>query len=97
MDYQNDCCIINAALMGETAAKRKDADVVSMHNNRLWEHCRVESPQMCPVPSCPISLANSPTPTFIPEMAGGGASSHHVNWFILLSGILFFSINFMAN
>ena len=55
----------------------------------------MESPQMCPVPSCPISLANSPTP---PEMAGGGASSHHVNWFILLSGILFFSIiNFTAN
>ena len=90
MDYQNDCCIINAALMGETAAKRKDGDVASMHNNRLWEHCRVESPQMCPAPSCPTSPPSTINPS-TPEIAGR-ASSHHVNWFILLSGILFLSL-----
>ena len=93
MAHRNDCCIINAALMGETAAKRKDGDVMSMHNNRLWEHCLVESPQICPALSCPTSPVptSTPGPTSIPEIAG--ATRHHMNWFTLLGTVLFLSLN----
>ena len=85
MAYKNDCCVINVALVGETAGNRNDGYVISMHDQRLWEHCNVDSPQICPAPSCPTPPVPMAT-TSIPERAR--ASRHHVNWFILLSTVL---------
>lgn len=81
MDYKDDCCTINHALVTGTVANLGDEDVISMHTHRLWEHCQVKGPKVCFTPSCP---ATSPTST--PELAG--ASKHRLNWFVLLMVVI---------
>lgn len=76
--YKNDCCSINFALAQVTS----DANnAISIHTRRLWEHCRVENPHMCPKPSCP---ASSGDPVDTPDRA----PKDHVNWLILFATVL---------
>ena len=76
MSYKNDCCPITLAVAQNLRADENNDDLISIHDHELWEHCEIESPKICPTPSCPAT--STPTPT-----DKGAASTHHsVNWFL---------------
>ena len=52
MSYRNECCSNNLAVAKQA---RPGEDNESLYSDRLWEHCGVASPQLCPVPACPTS------------------------------------------
>ena len=104
--YKNDCCSINLAVANEMTPAEDNENLMKIHNYRLWEHCDVESPEMCLVPSCPrlssprlssprLSM-NTPAPTPSTEEGETGAalaSTHHVNWFFFVTVPLFLYIS----
>ena len=96
MAFQDDCCSVNIALvwrLSSVGPGQNISDVISLYSNRLWEHCEVDSPRMCPTPACPTAPA-SPTqitmtllPTTdvgaTPPPDTGAAAKHRMNWFVL--------------
>ena len=83
--YKNDCCAINLVIARNWRPYEDNEDLISNHDYRLWDHCGVESPEICPAPSCPMEThtpADAPTvPTA--EEETGAALMHHMNWFFL--------------
>ena len=61
MSYKNDCCSITLAVAQDLRADENNDDLISIHDHELWEHCEIESPKICPTPSCPAT--STPTPT----------------------------------
>ena len=102
MSYRNECCSINLAIVKQAKPGENNEDLISLYSNRLWEHCQVESPEMCPTPACPTStvptatttattmMISEPLNTFESEL--GGASKHHMSWFILFITVLLLCI-----
>ena len=85
--YKNDCCAINVAIARGFAPGKNNEDLINLHEYRLWDHCGVESPEMCPAPSCPMTHMPDDTP-IVPtaeECGTGAALTHHVNWFLFVT------------
>ena len=55
MSYKNDCCSINLSIEDVILAGQNNDNLISFHSHRLWEHCQVKSPKICPFPSCTTS------------------------------------------
>ena len=77
--YKNDCCSINLAIATNMKPGEDNENLINIHDYRLWEHCDVESPEMCLAPSCPRLSMNTPAPP--PSTAEGetGAASASIN------------------
>ena len=97
MTHRNNCCSVNIAVVREIEGGQNKNDMISLYSDRLWKHCGVESPQMCPDPACPTSpvlptpTIPPPTPTIPPATAPpetGTASKHCMNWFVLFIIVL---------
>ena len=62
--------------------------LIRRHDHELWKHCKVESPQMCPRPSCPPEPLSVPTTSRTPtltETEAGAASTHHMNLILFIT------------
>ena len=87
--YKNDCCAIDLAIAGYRRSGEDNEVLINNHNHRLWDHCGVESPEICPAPSCPPmethTPADTPTVPTAEEETGAAAPTHHVNWFLFVT------------
>ena len=98
--YRNECCSINLAVAKQSIPGEDNEDLINLYSDRLWEHCEVNSPQMCPTPTCPTSTVPTATTTMIsvplataPSELPGASPKHHMNWFILFITVLFILCN----
>ena len=81
IEYRNDCCSINQALTTKLSPGGNNDNLISIYDHRLWKHCGVDSPRMCPMPPCLAEAAALPPAPLL----GGAPAKHHVNWFILFT------------